>query len=277
MAFLSSILPVEDLVHLVFRMCNPIVLVRLDMIDFPALVEIGKQCRDYICFPNLMNLVIVKWHSQFTEQLIIKFFNEFIFEGVGDCIFDYYILDKLTLSVINKFNKDVRCRIKRDLVIHTILKDVDKGIDMVRKTKYWTLINDIYTWYPTPEVTYKIYSMLLTVPNLDDDIILNSLDNMKETITPMIEDLFRKHNKYHLLSSVLDPWPYEDHSMHGRYSDDSRDSRDSSESQHSKSYYDDDYYNTPSKKVESEVSDDSDDTLPMKDKLESDSNSDEED
>jgi hypothetical protein len=173
-----------------------------------------------------MKLVIVKWHFHFTEQLIAEFIK-ILFDLINDrYIINYYILDKLTLSSIDKLDRDHREIIQKNLIRHTISKDVDKGIAMIKETEYWDLIRDVYERYPTSDIVYKICSMILSIPDMDDSddydidsnnsnrIISEFLYDAQENITSTIEDLFRKYNKHHLLLPFLDPWPlcYDNHS-----------------------------------------------------------------
>jgi hypothetical protein len=127
------------------------------------------------------------------------------------------MLDKLTLSAIDEYIgtlknikrkhriKSIRDYYKKNLIQYTIRKNIDKGLEMIRKSKYWDLLSYVYDQYPTPESMYKIYSLIFTVRDLDDKDISNFLYDMQSTITPTIEGLFREYNKYYLLLKYLDP------------------------------------------------------------------------
>jgi hypothetical protein len=191
-------------------MCNPIILVRNDLINFNALINVSRQYKEYLGFSGLIDLVIVKWHSQFTEQLIVEF-NVIIWRySIEYTLLLHYLFDKLTLSVISKFNNEhIRKEFRANLIKYTIHRDIDKALDMIQETGYLSHVNDIYAYCPTSEITYKICNILLTMV-CSDNTMINILRGKRSTITPIIENLFRKHGKYHVIREILNPWPDED-------------------------------------------------------------------
>jgi hypothetical protein len=205
MVFLNDVLQIDDLTQIVFKMCNPVILVRNDLIDFDTLIDICRVYPVYFKFSKLIPTIIVKWHSHFTPTIIDEFYQKIFVTDIEELV-ESYLISQLTISSIQEFSKRRRDSIISELIAYNLHKDVDKCLEIIKHTKEFTELHKVYLYYPTPEMVYRIFDMLLSL-NKSDYIVDEYIEKMQYVITPEIEDLFRKHNKHHRLHCVLnDVW-----------------------------------------------------------------------